>query len=943
MSSGEAPRAAIGPYRIERELGRGGMGVVYLARDPALGRPVALKVLRRSSPAARQRLLTEARASAAIRHPNVVRVHDVRELEGHLVLVMDYVEGVNLDERLQREGSVPAAEAARLTTDLARALAAGHGRRILHRDVKPDNVLIRAHDGAALLTDFGLAKFQDEGKGLTQSGAILGTPLYASPEQLAGGALDARSDVYGLGALLYAMLTGQPPLTGETLVQLVARVCEERPAPPSQLRADVPPWLDDVCLQCLEKDPARRYPSAGALAQALQAGESHGSGSGTSRAASKDARRLGVALTAAALALAALGVTLWASTRGDGDAAQHALYGPLPPGPLELDLPRTARPPSPELRAHVAARTALLRGDPVPPGEAPDLRALAALGALRWGRPRDAGPDAELWTRHAAYAQALETLAALEQGPDAEPATRWAGDVARRARGELQEVRARAAKRVDTHARGGSPAPIPAGPWAAFERDASQVALRARGLELLEALRAELPPGEPLLAETADAARALIESYFPATRATSGPERDAFVDWLSLATPPEGAAEQSFDTLWHTLPDVLHAVGPRIRFADVPPDLMLRARGSVELIYSGYLMTLESPSHEEMLLGALVGLWPISRVRRLRPDLPDELQALPILTGEQLVTLYVALEHEASVSGERLLGFLVDALGDDVPARWREALDLPPAGPVAQPVSPGWIPHLRVRLLEEWLAVERVRERPLSAEHLAFCLEELPDAISANQRSGVEPRLQFMIAPKVLGDLAEAALAAKLPRAKEAQALAESTCTRIQAELLAFLRNETVLESQIPGLREGLSKLTLDLARLHLDRADPRSARALLERTLDAWKLWDPNYPLLSYRCWIAVVARDPDALARCREQREWLLTRPQASALRPAAYREELARAKAIVLSSELVALVQSGAAEEARALAARELDTYAGVKLPELQEARIRVRRGR
>jgi serine/threonine protein kinase len=266
------PHATIGRYLLEDELARGGMGVVFRARHPELDRTVALKVLlagQLSSPEQRERFRLEAKAAARLRHPHVVAIHDVGEDEGRPFLVMDLVDGDSLGSRLDRDGPLPTREAATLIQKIAGALHFAHGHSVLHRDVKPDNILL-SPEGEPLLTDFGLAKLLDsQVTGPTLSGQFLGTPAFMSPEQVRSTAVDPRTDVYGLGATLYALLTGSPPFDAEQILELVTKVLQDEPPPPSQLESSVPSALDTICLTCLEKNPAYRYPTAQAMADDL--------------------------------------------------------------------------------------------------------------------------------------------------------------------------------------------------------------------------------------------------------------------------------------------------------------------------------------------------------------------------------------------------------------------------------------------------------------------------------------------------------------------------------------------------------------------------------------------------------------------------------------------------------------------------------------------------
>jgi len=277
-SGADDPPRSFGRYELLEEIGRGGMGVVYKARQRGLDRLVALKMIRvgnLASPSEVQRFRNEAEAVALLDHPNIVPIHDVGEHDGHLFFTMPLL-GSNLGEQIARYGNDHRA-AAQLVASIARALHHAHQRGILHRDVKPSNILLD-DAGRSFIADFGLAKRLDAGATLTESGAILGTPAYLAPEQAAGKSLEVTtaSDVYGLGAILYTLLTGRPPLVGRTPLETLALVRDQDPEPPSRHNPHVDRDLEAICLKGLEKEPTHRYATAEAVAEDLerwQAGE----------------------------------------------------------------------------------------------------------------------------------------------------------------------------------------------------------------------------------------------------------------------------------------------------------------------------------------------------------------------------------------------------------------------------------------------------------------------------------------------------------------------------------------------------------------------------------------------------------------------------------------------------------------------------------------------
>ncbi len=277
-------------YELESELGRGGMGIVYRARDRRLKRHVAIKVLPpelafRSE--IKTRFLREAEMAAQLNHPNIVPIYLVDEAEGLVFFVMAYVSGDNLAKRLHDNGVLGTDETRRILRDVADALAYAHERGVIHRDIKPDNILIDADSGRPMVTDFGIARAVSEGDSrLTATGMAIGTPAYMSPEQAAGEReIDGRSDLYSLGIVGYQMLIGEPPFIASSTPAILVKHISERPTPLEQRRADVPPDLARAIMMCLEKDPAMRFGSASALVAALDSGRiPEQAGAGAARA-----------------------------------------------------------------------------------------------------------------------------------------------------------------------------------------------------------------------------------------------------------------------------------------------------------------------------------------------------------------------------------------------------------------------------------------------------------------------------------------------------------------------------------------------------------------------------------------------------------------------------------------------------------------------------------
>ena len=262
--------ALAGHYALERELGRGGMAVVYLARDVRLDRPVAIKLLppdRGAHDRFRDGFMREARTAARLSHPHIVPIHAVEEVRGYVFYVMSYVDGETLAERVANRGPLPPREASRVLQEVAGALAAAHADGVVHRDVKPGNILLERAAGRAMVTDFGIARAADGGE--TAVGELVGTPEYMSPEQAAGEAVDARSDVYSLGVVAYYMVSGQLPFTAPTIQAVLAKQLTQAPPPVESIAPGIPRTLANAIDTCLIKDPSRRFQSAEALSDAL--------------------------------------------------------------------------------------------------------------------------------------------------------------------------------------------------------------------------------------------------------------------------------------------------------------------------------------------------------------------------------------------------------------------------------------------------------------------------------------------------------------------------------------------------------------------------------------------------------------------------------------------------------------------------------------------------
>ena len=263
--------AVAGRYTVENEIGRGGMGIVYRARDLALERPVAIKLLPPDLAAhdeLRERFLREARTAAGLAHPHIVPIHLVEAHDDVVFFVMSFVDGETLSSRVRRVGALPPLEVARVIQQVARALGYAHRRGVVHRDVKPDNILIEHGTARTFVTDFGIARRSDAAA-LTREGVVLGTAQFMSPEQAAGEAIDGRSDIYALGVVAYFALTGRPPFDAPTMQATLAMHLTQAPQPIATLRADLPRQLIDAVDRCLAKDAADRFQTADELVVAL--------------------------------------------------------------------------------------------------------------------------------------------------------------------------------------------------------------------------------------------------------------------------------------------------------------------------------------------------------------------------------------------------------------------------------------------------------------------------------------------------------------------------------------------------------------------------------------------------------------------------------------------------------------------------------------------------
>ncbi len=337
-----------GRYEIKEELGKGSMGVVYLAHDPQIDRLIALKVLRPdrlTSEAFVQRFLKEARTIGRLSHPNIVTVYDIGQDRETIFIAMELLEGDPLNKILE-EREVGNEEIISLGLQMAEALHYAHGKGVVHRDIKPSNIIVNAN-GRIKITDFGIAHIEDPTASMqTQAGEILGTPAYMSPEQVLSRPVDGRSDLFSLGIILYEMATGRRPFQGDSMPAVFQAVTREDPEPPARLKTAVSPGLSAVIMKCLEKDPMKRFANGEILAHALGILLAGDEMEGEKPAPVREKSRVSIPLLLLALVLAVL--------------VAGGLYYFL--------TPKASRPPAAEKGKEEKIRLAFLKVESIPEG-----------------------------------------------------------------------------------------------------------------------------------------------------------------------------------------------------------------------------------------------------------------------------------------------------------------------------------------------------------------------------------------------------------------------------------------------------------------------------------------------------------------------------------------------------------------------------------------------